>query len=268
MSHAEKQFSAVVPRATKAGEVEPQGDSDGGNASKPDGNLAGQFQYPGVARPALAKIAAIMAEIDRVPKRGVNKFHGYRYASEQDIKELLHPLLAKHGLVFTMSVTDEPKVLEERVYNKKAEWTVESRMEPIGIFFPVRFAFIDPESGDSLTGEFWAEGSSNDDKGLWKGVTGALKYIATTTFFLPTGDDPEDDENARGDQPQAKIAGKIEPREPGQGGEVTCKSCGAVHDRSSIKPFPSKFDNRKYGYSVGDPCFRCPECNEYVPVTK
>ena len=53
---------------------------------------------------------------------------------------------------------------------------------------------MDSETGECVSGMFYGVGQDSGDKGIWKAVTGAIKYIMTSTFLIPTGDDPEKDE--------------------------------------------------------------------------
>jgi hypothetical protein len=61
----------------------------------------------------------------------------------------------------------------------------------------LEYAFFDVESGESLKGHFTGHGSDRSDKALYKAITGAIKYILTTTFLIPTGDDPEEEKQKK-----------------------------------------------------------------------
>ncbi|MCK9569449.1 ERF family protein [Candidatus Pacearchaeota archaeon] len=142
----------------------------------------------------LKKLAAIMAEADYIQKDKRNEFHKYRYASEQAIKEKLHPLLVKHGVLFFPI-----SILQQRTAPTKegGEWLSDVAIE---------FAFIDSETGEELRGVGAGTGTDKGDKSVYKAITGAIKYILTTTFLIPTGDDPEDDANEKPTRQQAKAA--------------------------------------------------------------
>jgi hypothetical protein len=64
----------------------------------------------------------------------------------------------------------------------------------------VRYTFFDTESGESLEGTFCSQGSDTGDKGVFKAVTGAIKYILSSVFLIPTGGDPEEDEEGGKDK--------------------------------------------------------------------
>jgi hypothetical protein len=56
------------------------------------------------------------------------------------------------------------------------------------------FTWYDTETGESLVVEWAGSGSDKGDKGLYKAMTGAEKYVLLKTFLVPTGDDPEAEE--------------------------------------------------------------------------
>ena len=57
----------------------------------------------------------------------------------------------------------------------------------------VRYGFIDSESGQELSGSAVGQGTDKGDKGVYKAITGAIKYIYMKSFNIPTGDDPENE---------------------------------------------------------------------------
>lgn len=121
----------------------------------------------------LGKIHAVMCAVDFIKDdKSVSVGGGYSYASEEAIKRTVAPLLRKHKLLFVLDT------MNQQVVDKLT--TVDSY-----------YHFIDVETGDEITGPFCSQGSDSGEKGIWKAVTGAIKYIMTTTFFIPTGDDPE-----------------------------------------------------------------------------
>ncbi len=122
----------------------------------------------------LKKLHAIMSEITYLTKDKINPHFKYNYLSEQAIKEAVQPQLIKHGVVFKLDV------------NK-----VEQQGTLTSIW--VSYTFADIETSDQINGSFYGYGVDNQDKGLYKAITGAIKYIMTSTFLIPTGDDPETD---------------------------------------------------------------------------
>lgn len=61
----------------------------------------------------------------------------------------------------------------------------------------MQYHFFDSESGESLEGTFCSQGADSGDKGIFKAITGGIKYILSSIFLIPTGDDPEKDEEVK-----------------------------------------------------------------------
>lgn len=121
---------------------------------------------------------AVMKEVGYVQKDGKNEFHGYKYASEANLISALRPAMIKHGLLFI------PSVLES------------SQDEHGNTHVRMSFNILDDQGN---TYQFFGAGSGNDrskngnvgDKGIYKAITGCVKYALMKTFLLETGDDPE-----------------------------------------------------------------------------
>lgn len=127
-----------------------------------------------------------MMDVEYIQKDNANTHQNYKYASEKAIKTALGTAFRKHGVVLKLD-TENPRI--------------EMNMEP-GKFSTLRatyidttYTFYDVDSGESLTGKMVSSGPARDDKGLWAATTNAIKYILTTTFLIPTGDDAESDTN-------------------------------------------------------------------------
>jgi len=123
------------------------------------------------------KMHKVMSELSFISKDKRNDFHKYNYASEFAIKSAVHEQLVKHGLLFHISVL-------EYVRN--------------GNIIDIKFtySFTDTLTGTKIEGTFIGSGEDKGDKGTYKAITGAIKYILTSTFLIPTGDDPEEDKPA------------------------------------------------------------------------
>lgn len=130
------------------------------------------------------KLASIMAEVGRVPKRGFNDHFKYKFATEVDVTAALQKRLADKNIMVlpeVLAVTKDGKLT-----------TVQ-----------MRFTFIDGETDAELQLQWSGMGDDSSDKGIWKAITGALKYFLLKTFLVPTGDDPEQDTPKRGRTSQA-----------------------------------------------------------------
>lgn len=137
----------------------------------------------------------VMKEVDRIEKDAKHAL-GYEYASEKIIKETFHPLFAKYGILPLIS-SSNPRFIPTTYTQKGVE--VSNNVFALDI----NYKFYDIESGEFLEGTFVGTGNGKDDKGNYAAVTGAIKYILTSTFVIPTGDDPEKDDTPPA--PKAKV---------------------------------------------------------------
>lgn len=120
----------------------------------------------------LLKLLSIMEAIPGIEKDKKNEFHNYDYASEKIIKQVLHKELVKHGVLLSISITEA------------------IQQGPL-LLIKMSYAFIDVATGEKLEGTFMGSGEDKGDKALYKAITGGIKYLLTTQFLIPTGDDPE-----------------------------------------------------------------------------
>ena len=132
----------------------------------------------------LQKLHRIMEQSPYLQKDKKNTHDGYNYLSEEKIKEHFQGMFAKERLMFlpvgtqitksvdTTTSTGKPTHLTEVVFN---------------------YQIVDVDTGFFISGSSSGQGEDRADKGVYKAITGALKYALTTTFLLPAGNDPEDD---------------------------------------------------------------------------
>lgn len=147
-----------------------------------------------------AKLAEVMKEVERIPKRGYNDFHRYAYATEADIAEALRSELAKRNVVLIPAITGESR---HPVGEKGSVLTVlEMEME-----------FLDGDTGQSIKKPWRGYGTDKEDKGGYKAMTGGEKYFLLKTFLMPTGDDPEATETPQ-QRPQARREPQRAPARP------------------------------------------------------
>lgn len=129
----------------------------------------------------MQKLAEIMNDIKRIPKRGHNDFHNYDYALEADIKDVVRAELAKQKI---MMFANELSRTALPVTTRKGA------TEQI-ITLEVEYTLFDADSGESIKFVGYGDGQDAGDKAVYKAKTGALKYALTSLFLIPTGDDPE-----------------------------------------------------------------------------
>lgn len=128
----------------------------------------------------IGALNTVMKSCGYVQKTGKNAFHGYKYAGEGDLLEKLRPAMVENGLILIPSVTEQSTIDEYGNTRVRVEYTLAH-----------------------VSGEIWphpivAQGCGNDrnkngvgDKGLYKAITGANKYLLFKLFQIETGDDPE-----------------------------------------------------------------------------
>ena len=146
------------------------------------------------------KISKVYGAVTYIQKDKRNAFHGYAYASEAAIKDRLHEAFREAGLIFLPPVIEEVK--DEVREEKDKKPTVATTIR-------VKFAIADIDTGEQIEGVLYGRGVDPLDKGIYKALTGALKYYLTTTFLIPTGDDPEAEDS---DAPPPK--GRRKPDSP------------------------------------------------------
>jgi hypothetical protein len=134
----------------------------------------------------LKKLAAIKKELGGyVQKQGYNEAQRYSFVRDSDITQKVGQALDDHG-VFLMpgritAVAEEISRVSRDGKERKDRLTS----------VDYEFTFYDVDSGESLSGTMPGTGADPGDKGVYKALTGARKYIQTNTFMLATGDDPE-----------------------------------------------------------------------------
>jgi hypothetical protein len=139
--------------------------------------------------PSLGKLAGklvkVMAAIGHIPKRGRNDFFNYDYATDADVADAVRKALITEGVLLIPSIED---VREREVLTRKNQ-------KEIVTLVTMEFAFIDGETGQMLKFKMAGSGQDGGDKGVLKAITAATKYAALKSLCLPTGDDPEADDD-------------------------------------------------------------------------
>jgi hypothetical protein len=130
----------------------------------------------------LAKaLCAVMSRVRYVPETGKNQFHRYSYASDEDLLTVLQPAMADAGLAMVPTRVESTTVEHSADQKGKAQWRTEVL---------VTYALMHA-SGETVTIQAPGCGIDGEDKGVYKAMTGALKYALRHTFLVPTGQDAE-----------------------------------------------------------------------------
>lgn len=146
------------------------------------------------------KILEICEDVCYIKKNGKNTFQHYTYVTEADIVSRIRRSMIKHKLLIT------PTILDKKTIN----YITRKEKRAFLVSVKVKMTFTDVESGESFFTIGYGEGSDADDKGVYKAITGAQKYILMKTFMIETGDDPEKEavENAKINYENKKLTEK------------------------------------------------------------
>lgn len=132
----------------------------------------------------------VMSKVSYVQKGQTNSFHKYKYAGEADLLAVLRPAMMEAGLLLIPSAVSQSPVDAYGNTQVVMEYTLAHK------------------DGDVWPHPIRALGCGNDknsggvgDKGTYKAITGANKYLLFKLFQIETGDDPEqeDAQHKRGD---------------------------------------------------------------------
>jgi len=115
-----------------------------------------------------------MGEIGTIEKKGTNTFHKYNYIKEEDVTAKVRELLSKHNVFVFCAILDLKK--EGPLTEVVCEYT-----------------FCCGDTGEIFKAPFRGHGHDNQDKGIYKAITGAHKYFLLKNFQLSAGDDPENE---------------------------------------------------------------------------
>lgn len=138
-------------------------------------------------RSLVRKLCEIMDAVGYVQKTGINRFHGYKYATEADLVEMIRGEFAKRQVFVFPDVVEYTRTPLEVESSKGTRKTQISEVK-------IAWTFVDGESGEERTVHVHGVGEDNMDKGFYKAFTGSEKYLLMKSFLIPTGDDPEHDE--------------------------------------------------------------------------
>jgi len=170
---------AVTPAAAPNGPLE---------SSPGDRELAGLFR----------KLAAAQQQIGKVARDGRNRNQHYDYATAEALLGEVRNPLADHGVV----LLPELDAIEQREHSYRSGES--STLTTV----KVRFTFCDTQTGATLARSWAGSGDDPGDKGLGKAYTNALKTFVRSVFLIPTGDDPEADEQTDRRARQRAVSGQ------------------------------------------------------------
>lgn len=128
------------------------------------------------------RMAAAMAQLKRLPKRGHNDRFNYDYVTDSDVLDAVRSALGEQGIGFFTDVVD---------INRDRALTTRSGEMPI-TELTVDAMFADSETGATVTVTWIGEAMDGQDKGVNKALTAAVKYGLLKTLLASTGEDDPD----------------------------------------------------------------------------
>ena len=128
---------------------------------------------------------SVMEKVGYVQKGSVNEFHRYKYASEGDLLSTLRPAMVEAGLMLIPSQTQHSAIDDYGNVIVEMEYTL---CHSSGAVWPEKIRAIGCGNDKNSKGGV-------GDKGIYKAITGANKYLLFKLFQIETGDDPEATDN-------------------------------------------------------------------------
>jgi len=136
----------------------------------------------------IEKLVAISDGAKELKKSGYNDFGKYNYAKEEDILNVLKPLLKQHSVFISHSIKEVKHTSYESM-GKNNQLKRELFCEVL-----IEYVLHDGETEEKLILNGAGTGMDVGDKALYKALTGAHKYFLSKNFNISTDDDPENEE--------------------------------------------------------------------------
>jgi hypothetical protein len=152
------------------------------------------------------KLIEVSKAIKYLEKDKKNSAQGYKYLSEAKIKETIKSKFEEQGIVFNYS-TDEVREYEISQTSKGTKQFV--------TIAKGTYHFYDSDKDTEISGNWFGSGSDTGDKGLYKAITGGIKYVLNTNFLIPTGDDPESDNGTTSTDTDAELKKQLVKKHKG-----------------------------------------------------
>lgn len=152
---------------------------------------AEKVSEPAKPRSLAARMCLVMSGVQRLRKSGYNKHHGYAFATDGDVSDLIRALLAEHGIAFWIELAE---VVSREQHGKQmlviVRWTI---------------TLENADDSSDVRGINWiSEALDMQDKAINKAATSAVKYFLLKTFLVSTGEEQApasdgDTDNERGE---------------------------------------------------------------------
>lgn len=183
------------------------------------------------------KLVKVMEAVGRIPKSGHNDSQNYDFVTDADVLDAVRKALVAQSVATLVSITGIETV-PFRTSNDKPQFltTVKGEITLVA-------------GGEAYTIYGVGQGADSTDKGVYKAITGLLKYALLKTFLVPTGDDLERDGPGGTSAPEDAATGtltakqkaliKIKMREAGLEGQQMVAFAADVVGKFSTKEMNS-----------------------------
>jgi len=158
------------------------------------------MEYP---KEIITAIHQVMSKVGYVQKKDRNEFHKYKYAGESALLEVLRPAMLEAGLLLIPSGKSHSEIDQYGNTHIEMEYTL---AHTSGAVWPEKLVAF------GCGGDKNSKGGVGD-KGTYKAITGAGKYMLFKLFLIETGDDPEND-----GEKQTKGKSKQAPKDTSKAG--------------------------------------------------
>lgn len=122
-------------------------------------------------------------------KDGKNVAQKYSYITEAQYKKYFEKALEAIGLDYFSDINDVD-FMQNLSQSNAGNWTHLTTVK-------ATYTIFDPISGEGRSYTSFGQGADSGDKGIYKAMTGALKYFIATNFLIAENNDPESDEESK-----------------------------------------------------------------------
>lgn len=128
------------------------------------------------------RMIEVMRECEAIGKTKENKQQGFKYRGIDQVYNMLHPILARHGIFMTTEVLD---IKETTTVSSKGTVLFYKQAK-------IKFTFH-AEDGSCVSSVINGEAMDSGDKATNKAMAIAHKYCLFQAFCLPTGEEDDPD---------------------------------------------------------------------------
>lgn len=174
------------------------------------------------------KLAQIMYEAERIPKRGraPAAMGGFEFVQVGDAADFIRKALAEK--VISMLPTKVTIVGQN-------EHTTKSGGSMTTVDLLTEWTLTDGESGESIVIQSFGAGADGGDKYSGKAQTNAMKYALLMGFLLSTGDDPELSDSSDRRRPPAGVEDDAESGTETTHGKETEELIGTLRKSGTVR---------------------------------